>query len=471
MPPPVVYQPVTPTPLTVWSALAFAAVAGGAFFMALRRPAWLLGCLAFFVPFALYRDVAGTTITLEKALLVGTLAGLLASRARLWPDSTAARTILLAGLAVLLTIVLSFAHATYLGAVGREALKQLEYVLLAWCAIGIVLARREQAPAALAIGVGGSLFIVSLVGVLQAALGGAPSGIAVDHQVVPRVAGTIEGPNQLAGYLEAAFPVIVFAPLLQQRRLVLARAVLIALAITALVLTQSRAGITMVLLGFGAALWLDRRSARSAILPLLVGVAAGVATLATWYGVITRNPLVGLERFFTLTVLQNPGGVGTRNQLWTAAVELFKRNTLFGVGAGNFERLLPTVGLIGVHTHANSLWLQTLAEQGLIGLFAMFALVFASLRTTFRAAGASWLARAAFIGSACLFVHQFVDDLFFYPKVGMLWWLLVGAATAAIGVSSQTSAADQASFPDRMGGPSSGQSTPTEGSFHLSSRS
>ena len=36
--------------------------------------------------------------------------------------------------------------------------------------------------------------------------------------------------------------------------------------------------------------------------------------------------------------------------------------------------------------------------------------------------------RAALIATICLLLHQVFDDLFFFPKVGLLWWLLIGAA-------------------------------------------
>ncbi len=39
----------------------------------------------------------------------------------------------------------------------------------------------------------------------------------------------------------------------------------------------------------------------------------------------------------------------------------------------------------------------------------------------------SWIARAALIATICLLLHQVFDDLFFFPKVGLLWWLLIGA--------------------------------------------
>ena len=60
--PPVVDPIAHSTPLTVLSAAAFLVMAIAAFFVALRRPAWAMGLIAFAIPFAFYRDVAGTTL-------------------------------------------------------------------------------------------------------------------------------------------------------------------------------------------------------------------------------------------------------------------------------------------------------------------------------------------------------------------------------------------------------------------------
>jgi O-antigen ligase len=91
--------------------------------------------------------------------------------------------------------------------------------------------------------------------------------------------------------------------------------------------------------------------------------------------------------------------------------------------------LLPTVGLRDIQTHASSLWLQTLAEQGIVGFAALLWFAYAALRETF-ALRNSALGLAAFLALASLLAHQLVDDLFFFPKVAALGWHLLGAGTA-----------------------------------------
>jgi len=427
--PPVIDQTIHRTPLDLWSSLAFAAIVAASTYCAFHRKAWLLGVLAFAVPFAAYRDVGSTTITIEKCLALGTAVGLLCSGVPLIPRSRPARCVLLAGAAIMLTVALSVVHAPYPVHVAREFFKQAEYLVLFWCAATLV-ERTARAQHAFIYGVVASSLIVCIFAVSQAVLGGAPSGIWLNDHPLPRVAGQLEGPNQLAGFLEAALPVLWVAPVLPGF-LTPARAWATGVSASAFVLTLSRTGALVTALSY-AFLWrLDRARARTAALPMIIGVAFGCIVAGLWFFYWAHAGLTGLERRLLFASLQQPGGVGTRGELWRAAIALFKRDPLTGVGAGNYELLLPTVGLHGVQTQASSLWLQTLAEQGIVGLAALSAFAVVALRQTFALSKTSALSLAAFLAIASLLAHQLVDDLFFFPKVAALCWLLLGAATAS----------------------------------------
>jgi O-antigen ligase len=82
-----------------------------------------------------------------------------------------------------------------------------------------------------------------------------------------------------------------------------------------------------------------------------------------------------------------------------------------------------------LRTHANSLYLQSLAEGGVITLTATLALVAVSIASFVRAPREPLIvaALAASIGFA---IHQFFDLLVFFPKVGELWWILLALAAA-----------------------------------------
>ena len=73
---PVIDQfPVIP-PLDPWSGAVFAAAFVAAVVLTTRRPAYGLCALILVTPFALYREVFATAMTLPRPVLLGVLAGL-----------------------------------------------------------------------------------------------------------------------------------------------------------------------------------------------------------------------------------------------------------------------------------------------------------------------------------------------------------------------------------------------------------
>lgn len=402
-------------------------IAIGAIYLAYKRSPWVIAALAFAVPFAGYRDVGHTTLTVEKCLVVGAVLGMLLGGARILPQSRGARRIFIAGSLLLLTVALSSVYSTYHASVVREFFKQAEYLALFWCA-AVFTERVERAQGFFIAGAVAATAIVSTVAVSQAIVGGAPSGIWVNGHPLPRVAAQLEGPNQLAGFLEAALPILWTLPMLTSSWRPL-RAYVTSASSAALVLTQSRSGFLVAVLSY-LALWrIHKDVARATAVATVLGAVVGFVVSAIWFIFSAHAIATGFQRVFMTVVPMTPGGVGTRGQLWPAAIELFRRHPLLGVGAGNFELLLPSVGLHGVHTHAGSLWLQTLAEQGVLGFLALIVWAVIAIRETFQARNTA-LGLAAFLAVASLLVHQLADDLFFFPKVAGLCWLLLGAGTS-----------------------------------------
>ncbi|MCW2541842.1 MAG: putative rane protein of ExoQ family [Frankiales bacterium] len=61
-------------------------------------------------------------------------------------------------------------------------------------------------------------------------------------------------------------------------------------------------------------------------------------------------------------------GDQTRQQLWHAALAVFGKHPIFGVGNGNLQTILhEQVGGVSVFSHAHSTYFQNLAESGLLG--------------------------------------------------------------------------------------------------------
>ncbi|HEY9179624.1 MAG TPA: O-antigen ligase family protein [Candidatus Baltobacteraceae bacterium] len=382
----------------------------------MRRAAYGACVLIAVVPFAFYQETLGENITLSKVAVLAVLLGLSA-----YPDAfapVAAKApwrILTAGVFVICAMLISFIHATYTEPVVHEALKVLEY-LLVFCAAAAAYRldpdRRAISRTFFATGI-----VVAILALAQEIVG-APSALLVNGHTVTRIAGPLEGPNQLAGYLDVALPIaLAFAV---RERSALARVALFFL-IFAEMLTFSRGG----LIGAAAAIItvavVYRSQMLAAIAPLAGGIVAGLAVM-TSFAVFTDS--LGMLRWWNYESTY-AGGVGTRPELWRAAITLWREHPLFGVGAGNFELDIPLTGLRGVRTHANSLYLQALVEGGIPLFAATLWLVYVSIATFVRERLESPFVMAALAAGVALALHQVVDYLTFYPKIGTEWWILM----------------------------------------------
>lgn len=566
-------------PLGPWSALAFLLVAVLALAITRAIPSLGLALLILADPFAAYHAIGPTTTSTEKAVLAGVVLGLLLGGLARTPRR--AHWLWIAFAATVAASLLSGVHAGDRSAVVRETLKQIEYGLLAWC--GCAIAANAEAPLveqALCAATTLSTIAVCGLAAIEAVLGGAPSGIWFNNVAIPRVAGPLEGPNQLAGFLEVTLPVLVLAPA-SLGITAGVRSLAAVLGYAALVLTQSRTGIAATVLESAAAFRLDPSAFGRLHRGVLGGLGAGAAIAAVWYGValapllagkstqivvapapappagragadanaaaaleageprvafvapdapvrilsarVRSIPLQGGNRLVVRMIatsnaaaatirvgriswglhraafgvfadsidvpyaaapsasikaeltairtddakmrrtvavavrydphdvriesfqglqgagdlmlaraidtqrLQDPGTVSTRRALWHAALVLFRRSPLTGVGAGNYQLDLAGAGVPGARTNASSLWLQVLAEQGVIGFAALVALVGVVVWGLLRGPR-RWYAYAALLATATLFAHQIVDDLNFFPKIAAPYWLLVGTA-------------------------------------------
>jgi len=384
------------------------------------RPIYGLAALLVIDPFDLSSAAAGTTVTLPKAALVGFLIALALRRTPpgpLW--SPAVRPILLGAVAIVVATALAATRADYLPPALREIAKACEY-LAAFCGAALAFAADpDEGFAANALAAGASLVAVLA---LAQEWTGAPSSLLLHGRTFPRIAGPLEGPNQLAGYFDVAVPAILaFVLAGRMRRL----GVALGVCVVADVLTLGRGGILAVtvaccaVVGLGASGTRARRYASyvaGTVLLIFVGLGA----------------LGVLGRFASFDTPERPTGLGTRAELWRAALELWRMHPWLGVGGGNYELELPRAGVTDAQTHANSLYLQSLAEGGLALFFATVGTLLAALTSLGKRASRSAFALAAFGATLALALHQIFDLLVFFPKVGLLWWLVLGAGSAAV---------------------------------------
>jgi O-antigen ligase len=248
--------------------------------------------------------------------------------------------------------------------------------------------------------------------------------------LIPRIAGPLEGPNQLSGFLGIGLAVIAAQALARRRPPAALESAALFLGSAALLLTLSRAGLVTTLIAFALVVAVSPGSPRGRLtfaLAVAGGAALGIGLLAA------RGGLGLLLHFSSLAEASDPGSVGTRSQLWHAALVLWQSHPLFGIGAGNFELELARAGYPSLHTHANSLYLQALAEGGPLLLAATLGLAFVSIARFARGPFSEPFVVAAFAASVGFALHQSVDFLVFFPKIGDLWWIVLALGAVRAG--------------------------------------
>jgi hypothetical protein len=129
----------------------------------------------------------------------------------------------------------------------------------------------------------------------------------------------------------------------------------------------------------------------------------------------------------------------SRSALWHAAVVLFAEHPLFGVGPDNFRRRYEAVlspaptgePYADTRVHANSLYFETLADLGLLGVVALAVLMVAWVRALGVAAAERNVLGLGFgVASGTFFVHGLSDYFLEFTPVFALFWMLLGLLAA-----------------------------------------
>jgi hypothetical protein len=126
----------------------------------------------------------------------------------------------------------------------------------------------------------------------------------------------------------------------------------------------------------------------------------------------------------------------SRATLWRAAVYAWRAHPLLGIGPDNFRHLSGQFlgrAHIDERMHANSLYLETLADLGLVGLLAFGVLVAAlvgSARRAIAAPASRILALGVAAGLATYLLHGLLDYFLEFTPTYALFWLLAGMLVA-----------------------------------------
>lgn len=196
------------------------------------------------------------------------------------------------------------------------------------------------------------------------------------------------------------------------------------------------------------------------ILPSLMGIALGgffsrrffygvAASIVLSVHVFTTNQPVVKE---TVALHQNHSTLSQRDKVWRVALEIFREHPLAGVGPNNFatvtkvhlQQWLAKRGEV-YHpenyyflSHAHNLFLNTLAERGILGgvsVIALLVCLFSSLvriRPKKEAQGAAIVAWGAAVAAWAITVMAGTINTTLHHEHGMLTMALLGLALKPI---------------------------------------
>ena len=255
-----------------------------------------------------------------------------------------------------------------------------------------------------------------------------------------RVASFFPHPNQLAGFVVLFVPLSVGLYSVFESRLAKAACVVLPLlALPAAIVTYSRG----VLVALVALVLVLARSKRA--WPAIAAAAVLVVVLA---------PSAWQDRVADAGRLDRPE-IATRLDFWDAALSMFQAHPVLGVGLNSFDvayvdldttgrTFLPGSGLAPPES-AHNLYLNTLAEQGLVGIAALLLLILAAGRMVLALRRSSDPRIRNFglglLGAGiALLVSNLFDVTFVDPKTSMLVWTLLGVGAALQRIDARSGA-------------------------------
>ncbi|MDB5096883.1 MAG: inorganic carbon transporter [Cyanobacteria bacterium RYN_339] len=260
-----------------------------------------------------------------------------------------------------------------------------------------------------------------------------------------RVYSTLMNPNLLAGYLLPIFPLALTAAARWRMPFRLLPAAGLAVVPLCIYFTYCRSAYVAVVFvlvifgGMGAWLIRDRlRQSRQLMGGLVLGVV-GVLALAALR--IATSPSLQ-TRLLSIFTLRGHSSNSFRVNVWEGVLRMVHDNWLIGVGVGNtaFRKVYSLYMVSGFEAlGAYNIWLEVLAEMGVVGLFLFSWLLVAYLArnawTYWLGQGESrWWAVAVLAALVGMGVMGMVDTVFYRPAVQLQFWLLL-AMTIAISPS------------------------------------
>lgn len=274
-----------------------------------------------------------------------------------------------------------------------------------------------------------STLILSMLGIYQYFFVKIPTATAwVDANQFPelttRVYATLENPNVLGEYLGLAIPLLVgflwaSGKFRQKVFLVMVLCILTA----CLILTFSRGA--WLGLAVSAFIFALIKEPRLLVLFIILTIVAPMFL-----------PSVVMNRIASIGSLQDSSNA-YRITIWIAALRMIKDYWLTGVGLGltAFSRVYRDYMIAGAPAvHAHNLYLEICLELGVLGLLALFWMVFRGFSQALTCIAGNNRASYIIAGITAAIVghlfHGLFDYVWYSPRIVMAFWMFLGMMSA-----------------------------------------
>ncbi|MEA2374273.1 MAG: hypothetical protein QOD53_736 [Thermoleophilaceae bacterium] len=231
---------------------------------------------------------------------------------------------------------------------------------------------------------------------------------------VTRATGSFDNPNLLAAYVLLLAPLAATSLVMAFSgwRARMAPALAVGLACLTLVLTYSRTGILLALLGAAVAVLTSRIPRRRYLALLGVALAAGAFVLLGTCG------------------SEGAAGFG-RTDEWRETMHVIRDHPLFGIGLGRLGDVLHARNELSMSRHAHNLFLNWWAEAGPLALIAWIWLFAALVRRSLRAAlSGDALGRGALVALVGFGGYSMFDHPANVDRIAIALWGVMGVAAA-----------------------------------------
>ncbi|MHA1337416.1 MAG: O-antigen ligase family protein [Promethearchaeota archaeon] len=203
--------------------------------------------------------------------------------------------------------------------------------------------------------------------------------------IIPRICGTFFDPNLFAYYL--IFPLgITFSNMVLKGRKIITRNkklnnILFFLIAATILITLSRSGIVFAFILITIMI-LRGKTNIPKLLHLIFVILSIIFLVSVFLNIFFSESLLSVtySRFSVIDL-------GGRSLRWSAGLEAFSSNILFGVGQGNLGYYLPSTLKQNENITTHSFYLNILAQIGLIGSFVLslfFIFIFYRLKKDYK---------------------------------------------------------------------------------------